>query len=239
MMRLLPLLVLAALLAGCGGSERTAETTAPVTTDERPATTVAPATTAVEPATRSLRAYRVHDGKVRAERIDVLETEGVARAALVAIGYEPSALTVQDEVARVVGLSGLERERRAEVVFTLTQFPTVRAVELSDGELLTRADFEDLSPQILVEAPLPDDEASSPLRITGTANTFEATFMVRLLDDSGKQLVEQFVTATSGSGTRGTFDVSVPYEGRAAKLVVFEESAKDGSEIHKVTIPLG
>lgn len=235
MTRLLLLLALAALLAGCGGSGGTE----PTTTDERPPTTVEPATTAVEPATRSLRAYRIHDGRIRAERIEVPETEGVARAALVAVGYEPSALTVEDGVATVVGLSGLDRERRAEVVFTLTQFPTVRAVELSDGELLTRADFEDLSPQILVEAPLPGDEASSPLRISGTANTFEATFMVRILDAGGNRLAERFVTATSGSGTRGTFDVSVPYEGKAATLVAFEQSAKDGSEIHEVEIPLG
>jgi hypothetical protein len=49
-----------------------------------------------------------------------------------------------------------------------------------------------------------------------------------------------FVTATSGSGTRGTFDFTVPFEAPngLGKLVVFELSAADGSRIHQVEIPL-
>ena len=47
---------------------------------------------------------------------------------------------------------------------------------------------------------------SSPLRVTGTANTFEATFNYELNDTDGKVVDKNFVTATSGTGTRGTFD---------------------------------
>ena len=46
---------------------------------------------------------------------------------------------------------------------------------------------------------------------------------------------------TSGSGTRGTFDVTIPYpggHGGRGKLVVFESSAKDGSRINVVPIPV-
>ena len=53
-------------------------------------------------------------------------------------------------------------------------------------------------------------------------------------------LSHHFVTATSGSGTRGTYDVTIPFEAPngLGKLVVYERSAADGSKIHAVEIPL-
>ena len=56
--------------------------------------------------------------------------------------------------------------------------------------------------------------------VTGTANTFEATFNYELVGASGKVLSKNFVTATSGTGTRGTFSFTVPYEAepQAGKL---------------------
>ena len=82
---------------------------------------------------------------------------------------------------------------------------------------------------------------TSPIHVTGTANTFEATFNYRLEDAQGNKLAKDFVTATSGSGTRGTFDFTVPFTVDSAqdgKLVVFELSAEDGSVIHEREIPL-
>ena len=81
---------------------------------------------------------------------------------------------------------------------------------------------------------------TSPLRLRGTANTFEATFQVELLDADGRVVGKRFATATSGSGTRGTFDVTVPFSARkpGGTLVVYEDSAKDGSRINVVRIPL-
>ena len=87
------------------------------------------------------------------------------------------------------------------------------------------ADFEDETPIILVESPLPFEHVTSPLRVTGTANTFEATFNYDLVDSAGKVIATHFVTATSGSGTRGTFDFTVPYtvsKPGLGKLVVYE-----------------
>ena len=43
---------------------------------------------------------------------------------------------------------------------------------------------------------------------------------------------KQIVTATSGSGTRGTFDVRVPFKapsGSAIELYAYEASAEDGA----------
>jgi hypothetical protein len=78
--------------------------------------------------------------------------------------------------------------------------------------------------------------------VTGTANTFEATFEYELTDTDGRIVDDHFVTATSGTGTRGTFDFTtaayeIPFDGVGA-LIVFERSAKDGSRINLVEIPV-
>ena len=129
----------------------------------------------------------------------------------------------------------------AQIVYTLTQFPTVKAVEIA-GQRYSRADFEDETPIILVESPLPFETVKSPLRARGTANTFEATFNYDVVGPDGKVLDTHFVTATSGSGQRGTFDFTtkpftVAHPG-LGKLLVYELSAKDGSRIHENEIPV-
>jgi len=146
--------------------------------------------------------------------------------------------------------------RLAQVVFTLTQFPTVDGVRfMLDGEPIdvlggegviidhpmTRSDYEGLSPAILVESPTLGATVGSPLRVTGTANVFEAVFRVNIVDWDGRIIADEVVMATSGTGTRGTFDVTLTFPvepaGRGA-LIVFAESAKDGSAIDVVEIPL-
>lgn len=146
--------------------------------------------------------------------------------------------------------------RLAEVVFTLTQFPTVEGVNFKlDGtpidvlggegivldHPMTRADYEELSPAILVESPLFGNTVSSPVRVTGTANVFEATFVINIVDWDGLILAEERVTASSGTGTRGTFDVSIPFKltkaGRGS-LIAFSYSPKDGSQTNVVEIPI-
>lgn len=125
------------------------------------------------------------------------------------------------------------------MVYTLSQLAPTKPVEV-DGTSYTRAGFEDVTPAILVESPLPFQAVSAPLRVTGTANTFEATFEYDLTDPAGKVISHNFVTATSGSGTRGTFDFTVPFEAPngLGQLIVYERSAADGSRIHVVEIPL-
>ncbi len=130
-------------------------------------------------------------------------------------------------------------------MYTLTQFPTVRSVDLEGAAYLvtgfSRDDFEELTPAILVESPLSFDDVTSPLRATGTANTFEANFQYELTDTDGRIIAEHFVTATSGTGTRGTFEFTVPFTVNfdgVGELIVFESSAKDGSRINLVEIPL-
>ncbi len=146
--------------------------------------------------------------------------------------------------------------RLAQLVFTVTQFDSVDAVtlkldgvpvEIFSGEGIVidkpmrRADFEDVLPAIFVEKPLPGATSKSPLKISGTANVFEAVFKAEVRDASGAVVGSKTVTATSGTGTRGTFADSVPFtvtRTQMGSLVVFAESPRDGSRIDVVTIPV-
>jgi len=239
-------------LAACGGGGGSTTTATSETT---------PTETTTSTETTKLRVYFLLNGKVQPVAREVLKTQAVAAAALVELAKGPtniesrdlqlsSALSaspdletviIEDSLATVSDFENASRAALAQLVYTLTQFPTVKAVEIG-GKRYTRADVEDETPIILVESPLPLEKVGNPIRAKGTANTFEATFQYDVVDPDGNVVDTHFVTATSGSGQRGTFDfttkpyvVSRPGKG---KLVVYELSAKDGSRIHEVAIPL-
>ncbi len=147
------------------------------------------------------------------------------------------------------------RARLAQLVFTATQFPDVSAMRLRlDGEPVrsfstdgvvvvgeqTRELYEAVAPPpILVERPTPGETVTSPFRLSGSANVYEATFLYELVGEGGKLLAATFVTATCGSGCRGVFDVPIRFEGEGdAVLRVFERSAEDGAVIHLVEVPV-
>jgi germination protein M len=124
--------------------------------------------------------------------------------------------------------------RLAQVVYTLTQFPTVDRVAFRvDGRPVTvfgsegivlegpvgRMDdprfgltmFEDVLPSIFVDRPAWGAALDSSAQVTGTANTFEAHFTYALLNGAGRVLDEGPVMADCGSGCRGTFEFTVRY----------------------------
>ena len=258
--RLLPILLVAVLAAGCGKSS-SHKASPPTSTGSTVSTTT---TTESIPrvTTTFVRVYFLRDGKVAPVGREVPDTRAVAFAALeqlfggpssvdradgltsgVPANASPAAVTLVGGVA-VVDLPQLSRAGLAQVVYTLTQFSSVRGVRtarsIGDTKPLTRADFEDVTPQILVESPLPHEAVASPLHVRGTANTFEATFDVQLFDSAGRKLLQRFVTATSGSGTRGTYDVTLTFPDTVEPrwLEVFEPSAENGQPLHRVRIPL-
>jgi hypothetical protein len=240
--------VLVALLAaGCGGNASTSSAP-PVTTTNTVTETVTDTTpTTTAPASQtSLRLYFVApDGRLVATARDVPQTQTPGAASLHELLTPPTgtttqvsdnlSLTISDGKATVTGAT-LSGAALAQVVYTLTTFPTVQSV---NGK--TRADVEEFVPQILVEQPLPGETVTSPIHVTGNANTYEATFDYRLEDAAGKLLAKHFVTATSGNGERGTFDFTIPFNVEATQdgaLKVFELSAEDGSVVHERVIPL-
>jgi hypothetical protein len=243
----LTLVALALVVGGCGSShEASTVTTASHATSGTTATvmtgTTGSSTTQSQPQSVELYLLDPSDQKLYAVRKEIEPTQAVGGAALQALAEGPDtevppnlALTITDGKAHVTRGS-LSPGATAQVVYTLTQFPTVKSV---DGR--TRKDVEDYVPAILVEHPAPDDAVTSPLRVTGNANTFEATFEYDLKTTGGAVLHHDFVTATSGSGTRGTFAFEVPFTVASASggtLVVYERSAENGSIVHRREIPL-
>jgi hypothetical protein len=185
------------------------------------------------------------DGKLAAVSRHVEQTRTPGAATLRELTEAPSGMTTEvpsglqltiDAGRANVSGAKLVPAALAQVVYALTTFPTVDSV---NGK--TRADVEAFVPPILVEQPSADESVTSPLHVTGNANTFEATFNYDLKDANGKSLGKDFVTATSGSGTRGTFDVTIPFSVDSPQdgaLRVFELSAEDGSVVHERVIPL-
>ena len=126
----------------------------------------------------------------------------------------------------------------AQLVHTLTALPGIRRVVLGDGPALTRKAYEEEAPQILIESPLDGDSVASPIRLRGTANVYEATVSIEVRDATGTVVLEAFTTATSGTGTRGTFDTSLvlPAASGTMTITAFESSAKDGKPLHAVDV---
>jgi hypothetical protein len=135
-----------------------------------------------------------------------------------------------------------EELRLGQVVYTLTQYSTISKVRfVGDSKTYSRQSLHDLLPPIVVEAPLIGQRVSSPVTISGTANVFEATVSIRILDENGKELANTFTTATCGTGCRGDYSVAVSYSvdhEQQGTIEVFESSAKDGSAINVQSIPV-
>ncbi|MCP9985443.1 GerMN domain-containing protein [Streptomyces sudanensis] len=219
----------------------------------------------VSPAPRPVTAPATAAGALRALLAGPNGFErGHRRTTAIPSGTELRSLAVRDGVA-TVDLSGRYddgagvpsmRARLAQVVFTATRFPAVKSVRFAldgkpvgrlggEGVDLTRpvgrADFEDLTPLVLVESPMIGETVRSPVRVWGTANTFEAGFGLRITDAAGRTAVKTHAMATSGNGTRGTYDLTVAF--RATRegpglLTAFWDSPEDGRLVASSTVPV-
>jgi hypothetical protein len=252
-------LALVLVLPACGSSQPAAPS---ATETEQPPET---GTTAPEAKT-SIVVYFLRDEKVAPVYREVPQTAAVGTAAVEALLAGPTAseqelgiesalpparlsqLTVADGAAAVDLSEGeLSTAALAQLTFTLTQFSTVKGVWAAvkaepagpQDHPLTRGDFLDLTPTILVEHPALGETVSSPVQVTGTASVFEATLRVRLVGPDGETLWEDLVTASEGAPGRGTFAVGVPFSASGSgKVVAFTLSAADGSEQHNFEVPV-
>jgi germination protein M len=196
-------------------------------------------------------------GPNSAEREAFIGTEIPAGTELLGLDIDEGVATVDlsEEFAKSGG-SLEETVRLAQVVYTITQFDTVRSVRFRiDGEPVetfgshgivldrpqTRKGFQEHLPAILVENPSIGERVDNPVTVSGTANVFEATVSLRILNARGKEIARTFTTATCGTGCRGDYSVSVPYEvdrEQPGVIEVFESSAEDGRPINVVRVPV-
>ena len=204
------------------------------------------------PASDAVAVYLVREGRVAAVRRVVDEpTSDAAADAVAALSKGPTAeersagytTSLPDDVRAEVsdGRATVDVEvsdlGAAQLVNTLSQFPDVDRIVIG-GKELSRQDVEDETPQIVIESPLDGDVVSSPIRLRGTANVFEATVSIEVKDATGTVVLEAFTTATSGTGTRGTFDTELvlPEASGTMTIVAFESSAKDGTPLHATEV---
>ena len=204
----------------------------------------------------------LRNGKVTTAHRRVAPTTAVGRAALEQLVVGPDAseralgftnalppgtkvdgIDIADGVATVdLSPAVTDAAARAQVVYTLTQFPTVQKVRFgTSGPTLTRDDVRDVTPLVFLESVAPGDVVTSPVRVTGESNTFEATLRIRILGADGSVLADTFGTATSGTGTWGTFAENVAFAKGAnteGKVVVFWDSPKDGSPQDVTEVPV-
>ena len=119
-----------------------------------------------------------------------------------------------------------------------TATPTAAATANPSAAPTPPATATPLAAIVIVE-PAAGATVHSPMRVSGTANTFEAQFVLELRDAAGHVLSSQQVHATSGTGTRGSFDTMVSFSARGpATLVAYERSAKDGSPVNTVSVAI-
>lgn len=265
-------------------TEPTAEPTADPTATSEPAATPEPTVTPM-PEQNVVRVYwfrdtgiavggRLVDTPMLAARAmeellagpNTLETE-LGMVSGIPAGTEVLGLAVADGVATIdlssefettgLGTTG-EIALVSQVVFTLTQFPTVDTVNiwiegeereaiLSHGLLatdLTRQGFLDaVAPAIVIESPYPGELVTSPLVVTGFSRTFEATVVYVVTIPPSDEIVDEgFTTAAQPDVDKfGPWDFTVNFDPEVAgfgAIIAFEESAQDGSQINIYEVPV-
>ena len=266
------------VLAGCG-SEHAVSLGKPATT-----TTTTPEQTGSVPAQLSLEVWFSRDNGLVAVRRQHAPTQLVATAAVKALLDGPTAeerlagltsavpagtrllgIAIRNGLATVDltseyqsggGANSMQR-RLGQVVYTLTQFPTVQEVRFrldgspvnvfsSEGIVLDhpvgRSDYSNLVPAIVVDKPAVDARVTSPVTVSGTADVFEGNVIVEILDAKGKVVGKTFTTASCGTGCRGSYSVPVTYKvgnGQGGTVVVHDDDAAGtGTPPHSERVPV-
>jgi hypothetical protein len=275
----------AVLLAACGDSSGDASPTSTVPATEHPTTTPSASASpspSASPMETTIRLYFLRGEQLGVAERRVPQTTTPATAAMKALLAGPDeteraaglGTTIPDDT-RLLGLTidktlatvDLSEEyasgggslsmmsRIAEVVYTLTQYSTVRSVAfllegepvealggegIALGDAQRRADWRSFEPNIFVEAPGVGAVVSSPVTLAGTARVFEGSFIARLVDASGRRIVNTPVQATRGAPGRGRFAEEIAFSTSAARgtLIVYDQSMMDGSRQDEVRIPV-
>lgn len=170
---------------------------------------------------------RVSEIALSARLLTLIREDG--RAVSAVLGDETR---VFDEQGRASGLFYLRRGFTLRVAGNFSETNAILAEEVRVVH----------APNILVYTPEPRSEVGLPLVIRGEARTFESSFSYRVKDQNGSVLAAGAGIAQSPDvGQFGPFEVRASYLRPATTegiVEVFEYSAKDGSEINKVSVPV-
>lgn len=100
-----------------------------------------------------------------------------------------------------------------------------------------------VTPEISVQTPRAGDLVAGSIQVSGRARAFENTILLKLIDGAGNVITQKPVTFYApDAGQFGDFNSTLllPIGITATNLTlqVFEVSAKDGTHLHEVDVPL-
>ncbi len=98
------------------------------------------------------------------------------------------------------------------------------------------------SPDIKIFTPAPGEKTGGELTISGVANVYEGTVLIRMEDSEGSAFAAAAL-GLAGSGDWYYFDIPMLVSDRVAAgsdyyVVIYTESPKDGSEENVIKLPL-
>ncbi len=205
----------------------------------------------VEPVTAALAEPTVAVARAAYELMVSHATDDPELSSITGPGVEVLDVAIDGDLL-TVDLSGQLRENGGgssaeaalvqQLAHTGTQFDSVERVQLLvDGEEVTElwghllwdepfaADPFTLSPITFDSHRYGEQVPVGEVTVGGEANTFEATVELRLLGPNGDVIDETFTTATSGTGTRGTWEHTFFLEGAATWTIeAIEPDPSDG-----------
>jgi hypothetical protein len=111
-----------------------------------------------------------------------------------------------------------------------------------NGQSKAAAPVVETSNQSLsVTSPTPDQAVTSPFRVEGKSNFFEAHTAIRMKDANGKVMAQSFATASGWMDNLYPFATYVSYSKpptATGTVEIYEPSAQDGSDINLISIPV-
>ena len=134
--------------------------------------------------------------------------------------------------------SNFSSNKIANPFLSPTPYPTI-STDSNPSQLITMAPMASTNIEVL--SPRTGDSVKSGFAVKGNARTFESNVAIRLSDSGGNILAETFTLANApDAGQFGPFEKVLNFQNddSSGTLEVFQYSAKDGSEIDKVTIPV-
>jgi hypothetical protein len=155
-----------------------------------------------------------------------------------------------EQVAMIMEQFGFDRTQilvEGRVVETLLGHLYIGdPIEADDPESYLWVDEKDSREIVLqnvafrIYEPAPDTEVKDRIVVRGLARVYEATILYEF-EDGHYILDEGFTTASEGAPEWGEFEIIIELDDAtdySGRVILFEESAKDGSRINELKIPV-
>ena len=116
------------------------------------------------------------------------------------------------------------------------------AKDESLGDILKIGKDQELprSKSFIVFAPIENDKISNPVKISGKARVFEATFRVHI-EDGHNVLAEKIITADEGAPEWGAFNLELPFDkatNPSGMMIFSVENMENGELIEELNITI-